>query len=118
VTSQYQDIAEELLTPVSTGPSGTAYGIFQVAQKVGAGVDPELLRLAILGWMLPIGDHSYHEIMTACAAFDSNLTYDPAALARYRSLPPLSELDLRAIAPNNLFPDEVAAVAKWRALSK
>jgi hypothetical protein len=118
VTSQYQDIAEELLTPVSTGPSGTAYGIFQVAQKVGAGVDPELLRLAILGWMLPIGDHSFHEIMTACAAFDSNLTYDPAALARYRSLPPLSELDLRAIAPNNLFPDEVAAVAKWRALSK
>lgn len=118
MTSPYQETAEELLTPVSTGPSGTAYGIFQVAQKVGAQVDPQLLRLAILGWMLPIGDHSFHEIMTACAAFDSNLTYDPAALTRYRSLPPLSESDLRAISPSKLFPDEVATVAKRRALSQ
>jgi hypothetical protein len=118
MTSKYQDTAEELLTPVSTGPSGTAYGIFQVATTVGAGIDPERLRLAILGWMLPIGDHTFHEIMSACAAFEPSLVYDPASLNRYRSLSPLSESELRAIAPGQLFPDEVAVVAKRRALSK
>lgn len=115
MSSAYQDEAEALLRPVSTGPSGTAYGIFQVAHQVEAEVEPQLLRLAILGWMMPVGDHTFDEIMTACQAFDDTLTYDPASLTRYRVLAPFSEDALRALAPDRLFPDEHAQAAKERA---
>lgn len=118
MTSDYQKQAEDLLTPVSTGPSGTAYGIYQVAQKLKVQVDAGTLRLALLGWMLPIGDHSFHEIMTACATFDDQLAYDATRLARYRSLTPLQEDQLRALAPSKLFPDEVATLARQRALQR
>ena len=78
-------------------------------------MEPQLLRLAILGWMLPVGDHTFDEIMTACQAFDDTLTYDPASLTRYRVLAPFSEDALRALAPDRLFPDEHAQAAKERA---
>jgi hypothetical protein len=104
--SAFQREAEELVAPVSTGVSGTSYGILQVAEKYG--VDAQLIRLALLGWMLPAGDHTFHEIMSACALFSDDLAYEPGE-TRYRHLAPLTEDELRAIAPGKMFPDEVAA---------
>jgi len=112
MSSDYQAEAELLLAPVGSGLSGTAYGIFQVDEKLNANVNPELLRLALLGWMLPAGDHTFHEIMTACAEFSSDLEYDPNSPERYRHIAPLAEETLRGLAPQHLFPDEAGREAK------
>jgi len=109
MNSKFQADAELLLAPVATGTSGTAYGILQMAEKLSTktNVNFELVRLGLLGWMIPARDHTFHEIMTACEIFSKDLAYDPE-LYRYQNIPPLSTSFLRAnIAIDNLFPDEI-----------
>jgi hypothetical protein len=65
-----------------------------------------LFRLALIGGMVPAGDHTFHEIMLACHMFDPSLQYANSH-RRYRLLAPLSEVELRALAPDRRFPDEL-----------
>lgn len=113
--SNFQRMAENTGALVMTGTSGTAYGILQSAELIGkrAQIKPDFLglRIALLGWMLPARDHTYHEIMTACALFDPNLEYQDG-YKRYRSLLPFNESELRKIGPNGQFPDEVINALK------
>ncbi|MFD4395793.1 hypothetical protein [Kitasatospora sp. NPDC058478] len=100
----------------STGTSGTAYGLLQAAEAIRKAaekqgikdfaVDNQLLRLALLGWMLESDDHTFHEIMAGCRLYDEGLAYDESYF-RYRSLAPLTEDELRnEVAPDRRFPDE------------
>lgn len=109
--SEFQKMSENIGALVMTGASGTAYGILQSAKLIGEkhGFEPDLLgvRIGLLGWMIPARDHTFHEIMTACALFDSKLTYQDG-YRRYRSLLPFNEEELRnEVAPNKMFPDEM-----------
>ena len=109
--SEFQADAELLLAPVGSGMSGTAYGILQMSQILAENieVDYKLVRLGLLGWMIPAKDHTFHEIMTACKIFsEGELPYDPE-LYRYQNIEPLDTAFLRDnIATDNLFPDEIS----------
>jgi hypothetical protein len=67
----------------------------------------------MLGAMLPVGDHSLHEVMRSAELFGQvndypGLTYDDS-WGRYWRLPLLSEQELRAqVARDGKFPDEHA----------
>ena len=111
MSTKFQADAEDFLTPVSAGTSGTAFGILEfikeIDQKSGKNSNLPLIRLGLLGWMIPAGDHTFHEIMKACQMYSDTLAYEPN-LQRYRNIPPLTEEFLREqIATNRLFPDEV-----------
>ena len=60
------------------------------------------VRLACLGWMLPAGDHTYHEVMAAATEFGLDYTPGPAG---YRECAPFDEADLRGLTPEGQFPD-------------
>lgn len=107
--SDFQQLAQRMLAPVATGTSGTAFGILQMADllKGDTAVNLELVRLGLLGWMIPARDHTFHEIMTACNMFSDTLAYNPS-LDRYKHLAPLdTELLRQQVAENGVFPDEL-----------
>ncbi|MER8236240.1 hypothetical protein [Streptomyces sp. NPDC094049] len=120
---------------MSAGTSNTTYFTLTVvhamAKKWGVSVDYQLVRLALMADMLPIGHHTFHEVMTASEAFEQNVLAakqpKPAGTppstdvppyidvlsytddwSRFRSLPPLTENTLREAMPGGRFPDEVA----------
>ncbi|MFJ4910451.1 hypothetical protein ACIP52_33520, partial [Streptomyces sp. NPDC088740] len=113
---------------MSAGTSNTTYFaltvIHAMAQKWKVPVDYQLVRLALMADMLPIGHHTFHEVMTASEAFEQNVLAkqkQPAGAppytdvlsytddwGRFRSLAPLTESALREAMPGGRFPDEVA----------
>ena len=109
MASEFQKVAEAKSALVTAGTSGTAFGILQVSDLLaakGAKVDHLAVRLALLGWMLSAGDHTFHEIMVACQMYDPTLAYDDT-YRRYRHILPLGEEELRQnVAPGHVFPDE------------
>ncbi|MCB1068490.1 MAG: hypothetical protein KDK56_09945, partial [Simkania sp.] len=48
--------------PMLTGPSGTTDGFIHAARYLGLGDQTEEGMLACVGWMIPVGDHTLHEI--------------------------------------------------------
>ena len=62
--------------PVLTGPSGTADGLMHTCQYLGIGKreDLEDFMFALVGWMVPGGDHTLHEIRAV--AHDYGFKYD------------------------------------------
>ncbi|MER7753273.1 hypothetical protein [Kitasatospora sp. NPDC097643] len=101
---------------ISSGTSGTAFGLLQSAaelSRVAAArgladsvIDLRLLRLALLAWMIDADDHTFHEIMLGSQLFEESLAYDDTRW-RYRTLAPLTEDELRReVAPDGFFPDE------------
>jgi hypothetical protein len=81
-------------------------------ERWGLDVNMQLLRLGLLGTMLPNGHHTYHEVMRAAAMFDRyhnnryRLQY-VRGFGRYRYLLPLTTSELRTnVALEGLFPDE------------
>ncbi|MER5963497.1 hypothetical protein [Streptomyces sp. NPDC002057] len=107
---------------MSAGTSNTTYFALEVvdamARKWKVPVDFRLVRLALMADMLPVGHHTFHEIMTASEAFERDvLARRPGHVdvlgytddwSRFRSLQPLTEGQLRAAMPDGRFPDEVA----------
>ncbi|MFJ9431505.1 hypothetical protein ACIRQY_17850 [Streptomyces sp. NPDC101490] len=114
---------------MSAGTSNTTYFALTVvhamAQKWKVPVDYQLVRLALMADMLPIGHHTFHEVMTASEAFEQNVlaARQPQSAGtppyadvlsytddwgRFRSLAPLTEDALRQAMPGGRFPDEVA----------
>lgn len=107
--SAYQRGAQRLLAITSTGISGTSYMMLHVAKAYNA--DLSKIRLALLGWMIPARDHTFHEIMTACNHFDAGLEYINTP-ERYRYISPITEETLRSnVAKNRQFPDEIAGLS-------
>ncbi|MFE8008904.1 hypothetical protein [Streptomyces sp. NPDC057418] len=113
---------------MSAGTSNTTYFTLTVvhamAKKWNVPVDFQLVRLALMADMLPIGHHTFHEVMTASEAFERDvLARQPRPAGappyadvlwytddwgRFRSLAPLTENTLREAMPGGRFPDEVA----------
>ncbi|MFI5620552.1 hypothetical protein [Streptomyces sp. NPDC051567] len=113
---------------MSAGTSNTTYFALTVvhamAKKWNVPVDFQLVRLALMADMLPIGHHTFHEVMTASEAFERDVPARqprPAGAppyadvlsytddwGRFRSLAPLTENTLREAMPGGRFPDEVA----------
>ncbi|WP_420421190.1 hypothetical protein [Simkania sp.] len=48
--------------PMLTGPSGTTDGFIHAARYLGLGDQAEEGMLACVGWMVPVGDHTLHEV--------------------------------------------------------
>ncbi|MGW4833385.1 hypothetical protein ACWEOG_37710 [Amycolatopsis japonica] len=103
---------------VKTGTSGSAYLIMRfgqaIADKWGVPVDPRVLELALLGYLLPTGQHTFHEVATAAQLANPLRDYHND-WGRYRDLAPLGEEEIRAhVAVGNRFPDEHAVEqVKW-----
>ncbi|MFC7924313.1 WXG100-like domain-containing protein [Streptomyces cinereoruber] len=113
---------------MSAGTSNTTYFVLTVVhamkEKWKVPVDYQLVRLALLADMLPIGHHTFHEVMTASEAFEKDVLavqHRPSGSTpyekvlsytddwgRFRSLAPLTEGELREVMPGGRFPDEVA----------
>ena len=99
----------KLSLPVTAGPSGHTNGFMNAASMLG-GVSMPDARLVCIGQVLPINAHSLIEVLTAASAFGVPFT---TGRQMYRSIPPLSEGELRACgrpdptgAQPALFPDE------------
>ncbi|MGW5848688.1 WXG100-like domain-containing protein [Streptomyces sp. NPDC055254] len=117
IGAESQAIAEATGGLMSAGTSNTTYftmaAVHTMSQKWGLQVDYQLLRLALLADMLPVGHHSFYEVMTAAEAFGRNVlgnsTLDYSDdWGRFRTLAPLDEATLRGAMPGRRFPDEVA----------
>lgn len=110
IPAPFEQLAEITGALTKTGTSGTAYGFLQAAAAVcketGLTINLPLFRLALLGGMLPVGDHTFHEIMMAGKQFDPSLAYDNSH-RRYRTLAPLDEQTLRSLCKDQKFPDEL-----------
>ncbi len=110
--TSYQMKAEKELRLVSAGPSGTAFAMLYVANQLG--VNLLEARLALLTWMLTVGDHTFDEIMEGCSVWGQSngkpeLAYsNRSSVKRYRMIAPLTEYELRRfVCENDEFPDEV-----------
>ncbi|MBW5483110.1 WXG100-like domain-containing protein [Streptomyces bambusae] len=102
---------------MSAGTSNTTYFMLEairlMEKRWGVEVDYQLVRLALMADMLPVHHHSFHEIMRAADAFGRDVlkkdTLDYVDnWSRFRSLPPLTESELRSVMPGGRFPDEIA----------
>ncbi len=101
-----------LSLPLAAGPSGTTGVLMNAAAMLG-GAAPVDVRMACVGYLLPIKAHSLVEILGAAAAFGVPFTADKQM---YRNLPPLAEPQLRSCGRpgpdgKKLFPDEAPAPA-------
>lgn len=102
------EAVNSLKMPVVSGPSGTTDRMFQSLGFLGNPADRYDFRLALLGWMLSSGDHSFHEIMAVAKTY--GCVYVPGPKS-YRNIAPLAEDELRVnvcLTPGyfRLFPDE------------
>ncbi|MDY0060660.1 MAG: hypothetical protein RBU45_12690 [Myxococcota bacterium] len=87
--------ARRLNMPTKAGISGTTNRFMAFGAQIGHSALPSL-RLAILGDLLTMNAHSYHEIMTASRGF-KGCTYNPHK-SPYLPMLPLNEGELQAIA--------------------
>jgi hypothetical protein len=86
--------ARELQMPIKAGISGTTHRFMNFAKTMGASSMPSV-RLAMLGYLLPMNAHSFHEIMTASRGH-AGCTYEAG---HYSPLDPLTEPELSSLAP-------------------
>jgi hypothetical protein len=97
-----------LKIPLGAGPSGTTSALFQVSKMLGYN-DNLGIRMACIGYILPINAHSLVEVLTAAAAHGCP---PPQGQKMYKKIDPLSEDQLRACGRpggkdgKNLFPDD------------
>lgn len=106
MSSPLQQEANELSIPIVADISGTAHRILNVAQMNDA--DLLYMRLALLGYLIPGRQHSFHEIMKACEIFGLAYTNTDE---RYMHILPLTEEQLRNVAAfyggDRRFPHEI-----------
>ncbi len=99
---------QKLGIPLGAGPSGTTNMIMNTGKMLG-GADVLSMRMACIGYLLPIHAHTLVEVMTAAAAQGAPFSPGPQM---YRRIAPLSEEELRSSCgrsggkSGNLFPDE------------
>jgi hypothetical protein len=100
---------QQLGIPLGAGPSGTTNMLMNTSQMLG-GAGAEAVRMACIGYLLPINAHSLVEILTAAAAHGVPFT---SGTKMYHDIKPMSEDELRSSCGRaggkdgkNLFPDE------------
>lgn len=89
--TSFQKEGHALSVPIVAGPSGTSNAIMNMAKTHG--VDMYNIRLALLGYLIPARQHSFHEIMLACSEF--GLKYFADTDLRYQYIDPLKIEELR-----------------------
>jgi hypothetical protein len=94
---------DKLHMPVMAAVSGTTMRLFQAWEFLSKPCVKENFRLALLGWMLTSGDHSFMEIMMSAKEY--GMPYEPG-LESYKEVAPFTLAELRAIAQPEGFPDE------------
>lgn len=106
MSSSLQQEANDLSIPIVADISGTAHRMLNVAQMHGANLS--YMRLALLGYLIPGRQHSFHEIMKACECFGLDYTNTDQ---RYMHIPPLTEEQLQNVAAfyggDRRFPHEI-----------
>src|SRR4051812_49011740 len=80
--------------PTKAGVSGTAHRYMTFGRMFG--LDVQRLRLTMLGAMLPMRMHSFHEIMTASRG--EKVEYEPTGREGPYHVPPMSRSELEKIA--------------------
>jgi hypothetical protein len=107
VNEQHKWIAEarKRAMPIESAISGTTARVLNTARmfNFSAGEFPKL-RLAVLGYLINIKAHSFHEIMAAAHGFPE-CKYVPGRDS-YERVAPLSPTDLKSIAPGGKLPHE------------
>ncbi|MGW1030547.1 hypothetical protein ACWD4J_44140, partial [Streptomyces sp. NPDC002577] len=104
--------------PMTAGVSGTAAQMGNAFKLLNVpGLDAEGLTLALIGWMLPLQDHSLYEILAGLQTADvvSSLAANPLddAVRMYRSVPGVSSAELRQwVAVDGMLPHEAAYWSK------
>jgi len=94
---------DKLHMPVMANISGTTMRLFQAWEFLSKPCVKENFRLALLGWMITSGDHSFMEIMMSAKEY--GMPYEPG-LESYKHVDPFTANELRAIAQPEGFPDE------------
>jgi hypothetical protein len=92
--SKYAQVANELGIPLMAGVSGTTGNIMDSAKLLKVG-PPVNVRLAALGYLIPIHAHSFHEIMVAAKHFGCPYSGD----GDYTSIAPLTAAEIQALNP-------------------
>lgn len=106
----------QLRMPVIAGVSGTTTRLLSAFQWLNPGVSALDFRLALIGWMLPIGDHSLYEILRGATLAgvrhpqEGDLD-DPVRM--YMNVGPLPTAEWRQNAGHNgMFPHEELYMAR------
>ncbi|MBC9731170.1 hypothetical protein H8R17_42935, partial [Streptomyces sp. TRM68367] len=104
---------------MTAGVSGTAARIGNAFKLLHVpGLDAEGLTLALIGWMLPLQDHSLYEILAGLqtAHVVPSLAANPLddATRMYRSVPGVSSVELRdRVAVDGMLPHEATYWSKF-----
>jgi hypothetical protein len=101
-----------LSLPLAAGPSGTTNVLMNTNAMLGA-VSPVEMRVAAMGYLIPIHAHSFVEISAAAAPY--GVPHNPGK-QMYHSIPPFDEAQLRDAcgrsgSSKKLFPDETDQAA-------
>lgn len=97
--------ARKRAMPVESAISGTTSRVLNTARFFNfKGKEFPALRLAVLGYLINIKAHSFHEIMGAAQGFPE-CKYAPGRDA-YERIAPLAPSELRSIAPGGKLPHE------------
>lgn len=115
-------IANRIKAHLESGISGSTDLMLHVGQYLGAS-DAEMsaLRLAMLGWMLPQGDHSFYEIMKAAKYYGLEFHADPnrpgAEYEDARNFAPMTMAALNAaLGAHTVFPSQTYSQARRQAV--
>lgn len=95
------EAARSMSMPLKSGISGTTSRAMQAAEYLKISAPATHVRMACLGFLLPINAHSYHEVMAAASGY-AGWAYTPGD---YRSIAPMGEAEVRK-AGGGKFPDE------------
>lgn len=88
-TSTFAKETEELGSlPMLTGPSGTTDGFIHAARYLGLGDQAEEAMLACVGWMVPVGDHTLHEVRSGAEFHGVPYSGLPSDFATFASSDP------------------------------
>ena len=97
------------------GFSGTTDMYLHLADYLSLGKPvKEKVRLASLGTMIPIRDHSFHEIMTASTSYGLDYNSGPEG---YANVPPLAGNPLKTLVDVSHFPHEYLSEASTSRLA-
>lgn len=99
----------EISVPLRAGPSGHTNVFMNGNQMLGVGNQPDDMRLACLGYLLPINAHSMIEVLQAARPYGAS-PY-PEDRTVYTAIKPLTEDELRACGVDNRFPHEAPGAA-------
>ena len=100
--SEFVKHLQEMQVPFGAGPSGTTARLMSTAQQLGYG-DAAQMRLACLGYLLPIRAHSLVEVMVSAAAYGAPTPLD--GLMMYTAIAPYQPETLKGFSGGK-FPHE------------